>query len=101
VAVHATAEDSRISYPGKWVALNRSLAIVRWDLARGTVLRKTSGSSPLLLEHIVLLDMDSYTLLGYNTLLIMNSHEESITKSTALQPRPILTPFPASAMTDC
>jgi hypothetical protein len=45
--------------------------------------------------------MDAYTLLEYNTLLVMNSHEESITKSTVLQPRPLLTPFPASVMANC
>jgi hypothetical protein len=101
VTIHATAEDSRINYLGTWIALNRSVAMVRRDLARGTVLHKTSGSSTLLLEHIVLLDTESYTLLEYNTPLVMNYHEESITKSTALQPRPLLTLFPASAMTDC
>jgi uncharacterized membrane protein len=55
-----------------------------------------------LLEHIVVvLAMDSFALLEQHTLLVMISHEESITKSTALQPRPVLTLFPASETADC
>jgi hypothetical protein len=102
VAIHTTAEDTRISHLGKWIALNRSLVIVRTDLARGTVLHKTSGCRTLLLEHIaVLLAMDSFALLEQHTLLVMISQEESIKNSTALQPRPGITFFPASEMADC
>jgi hypothetical protein len=92
VAIHATVEDSRIVYFGKWITLNRSLTIARRGLARGTVLLKTSGSSMLFLEHIVLLVMDSCAFLEWHI---------SITKSMSLQPRPLLTLFPPIEMTDC
>jgi hypothetical protein len=101
VAIHATAEDSRISHLGKWIALDRSLALVGRDLTQGAVLHKMNRYRTLLLKHIILLAMDSYALLEQHTLLVMISQEESITKSTALQPRPLLTFFPASEVTDC
>jgi hypothetical protein len=75
--------------------------MVRRDLARGTILRKTGRSRALLLEHIVLLAADSYLLLEGQTILVTDSSEESITKSTSLQPRPLSTLFPASEITDC
>jgi hypothetical protein len=77
--------------------------MVRRDLARGTILRKTGRSRALLLEHIVLLVKNSYTLLERRTMLVIDSHEDSITKSTTLppRPRPQLTLFPSIEMTDC
>jgi hypothetical protein len=84
------------------MTFDRSLAIFKSDLARGTVLHKTSGSNTLLLEHIVvLLAMDSYAILEEQTFLVMIPQEENIMKSTISQPGPLLTFFPASEMAHC